>query len=203
MRHFLHPPVSTRRLTLSPIVALYISTRSLVAMPYLDSRSVPHMYTMMVTLSLPPPRGVTRLALALPGVIGAGSVDGVGVLLDGVGSTVGVGSGVGAGDGTGLFMKAPLSTARTASTATAMSTMRLAFLGSLLKSANIPIRAMGFTEPLVPAALPEPCPCDGLFCPFLPPDPIGPVPEDSPFCPLTVPCGSERSLLCGLLSLSI
>ena len=41
-----------------------ISDRSEVPMPYFDSRSVPHMYTMMVTVSAPPPRMVVRLTLA-------------------------------------------------------------------------------------------------------------------------------------------
>ena len=51
-------------LMLVPVVAFSISCRSEEAMAFLDSRSAPHMYTMMVMVSRPPPSSLVRLALA-------------------------------------------------------------------------------------------------------------------------------------------
>ncbi len=185
--HFLQPPVSTITLTLSPMVAFVISTRSLVAMPYFDSRSVPHIYTMMVTVSCPFPRALNLFSLALPVLGGVGSGVGIGV---GVGVGVGVGSGVfweGVGVGSevteGVCMNIPRMTLNKAITATTIRTILRVFLGSLLKSAASPKRASGDTPLLPEPARSDEFPDEGR-CPSeepgLPPDPTGPVPEDPP-----------------------
>ena len=57
------PPVNTIMFTLSDSAAFAISDRSLDAIPCFDSRSVPHIYIISVTVSLPLPLSAVYLSL--------------------------------------------------------------------------------------------------------------------------------------------